>query len=316
MRNQTLLTLAMAMLGACVGGIDMPGGGGGGGGSDGSGSDTQTAREVFDSTVAPLLSAECASCHVGAETTATNMFLGTANTNDSFYNGITNDASVNGDFNPAAAHLLTQGAHQGPAWTGTQASTIANWLTAEAAERGTDGGGATGSGSDTGSGTTNNADLTAQGAEQQWASCMSIAQTQYLSDQAYQIANMNTQDGRCYSCHEPGGAGGAYWGQEPINNNQPTYLTMWTKWQEQVFITGAFEATAQVTTPVTYKMAVAQQKICNKGTELENNTGTHPTFDCNQNNGLALQNLAKYQTDVQGLLDAGMCPAPAFAPPD
>jgi hypothetical protein len=313
MRNQLLFSVAAAMLGACVGGIDMPAGGGGGGGGSGGGS-SESARANFDANVAPMLQTECASCHVGQETTTTNMFLGQANTFDSFYAGITNDASINGDFNPSAAHLLTQGKHQGPAWTGDQAQLISSWLTAEASERGSEVGGGSGSaGGGSGSGgTTQNANTTAVGAEQQFAACMSISQTEYTTDQAYMIANMNTEDGRCYSCHEPGGAGGAYWG---IANN---YLTMWTKWQEQVFITGAFEASAQATNPVTYQMVTAQQKICDKGTELQNNTGTHPTFDCNQTVGgvQPLTTLDKYRQDVQAKEDAGTCPAPAFAPPD
>ena len=86
-------------------------------------SGTQTPRAEFDANVAPMLSV-CASCHVGAETTATNMFLGLSNTNDSYYNGITNDASINGNFNPGQAHLLTEGAHQGPAWKSDQAAKI------------------------------------------------------------------------------------------------------------------------------------------------------------------------------------------------
>ena len=140
---------------------------------------------------------------------------------------------------------------------------------------------------------------------------MSVSQTEYTSTQAYMIANMNTEDGRCYSCHEPGGAGGAYWG---IANN---YLTMLQKWQTELFITGAFEATATTSGSSTvYKMAVAQQKICNKGTELQNNTGTHPTFDCNQTVGgvQPLQTLATFATQVQAKADAGTCPPPAFSP--
>ena len=308
MRNQTLFASLALMLGACVGGIDMPGTGSG----SGSGSDPGTTpRAEFDADVAPLVGAKCAACHVGPETSPTNMFLGQSQTNDSFYNGITNDRAINGGFSPGAASILTKGAHEGPAWSGTEAQAISSWLEAEAAVRGPDGGGGgsgSGSGSGSGGGSPN---LSADGAEQQWAACMSISQTEYTNTQAYMIANMNSDNGRCYSCHEPGGAGGAYWGKD---NN---YLTMLQKWQEQVFITGAFQASAQPTSPVTYKMITAQSKICAKGQEKNNGSGTHPAFDCNQTVGgvQPLQTLEQFRVMVQAKADAGTCPAPAFAPP-
>ncbi len=304
MRTQTLFaSVALAMLGACVGGIDMPTGGG-----SNTGSNDTTARQQFDSTVAPLLvSNRCAGCHVGPETGATNMFLGTANSNDSFYAGITNDRAINGGFRAGAASLLTKGVHEGPAWQAADVTTISAWLSAEAAERGDDGGG----GSNTGSGTVIQPNLSVRGAEQQWAACMSISQTEYMSTKAYAIADMQTENGRCYSCHEPGGAGGAYWGR----NNQ--YLDMLTKWQEEVFITGAFQAQTQQTSPISYKMLVASNKICSKGKEQDNSSGTHPKFDCNQNvdGVVVLDAMASFATMVQAKADSGACPTPAFVDP-
>jgi hypothetical protein len=111
MRNQLLVTVAMTMLGACVGGIDStpPGG-------DDMPPPSGTARQMFDSTVAPLLTAKCSMCHIGPETSATNMFLGPDGVS-SYYTTLTNDRAVNGNFNPAAAQILLQGPHEGPAWT-------------------------------------------------------------------------------------------------------------------------------------------------------------------------------------------------------
>jgi cytochrome c553 len=315
MRNQTLLAaLALAMFSACVGGIEMPGTGGGGGGDDGSGAPS-SARTLFNSTVYPLLStpqsatdAACSSCHVGPETSATNMYLGQSQDSDSFYNGITNDEAINGDYNPAAANLLLKGVHEGPAWTSANAMTIATWLNAEAAARGI----TPPTGGGTGSSGPANPDLTAIGAEEQWAACLSISTTIYQSTKAYSIANMESDNGRCYSCHEPGGAGGAYWG---IDNN---YLTMLSKWQQEVFITGPFQAQVQNTNPVTYQMAVAQEKICDKGMEQANNEGTHPSFDCTQTVGgvQPLTALQSFTTMVQAEIAAGSCPTPAFADPN
>src|ERR1051325_2732753 len=148
MRNQLLVTVAMTMLGACVGRIDsMPGGG-----DDTSGG---TARQMFDSTVAPLLTAKCASCHVGPETSATNMFLGPDGVS-SYYTTLTNDRAVNGNFNPAAAEILLKGAHEGPAWSPSAATTITAWLNQELKERG-------GAPTDPGPGT--NPNTTPRGAE-------------------------------------------------------------------------------------------------------------------------------------------------------
>jgi hypothetical protein len=155
---------------------------------------------------------------------------------------------------------------------------------------------------------------TAIGAEMQWAACLSISTTEYQSTKAYAIADMQSSDGACYSCHEPGGAGGAYWG---VDNN---YLTMLAKWQQEVFITAPFEAELQSGSgsSVTYQMAVAQEKICDKGNEQKNNEGTHPAFNCQQNvDGVQpLTALASFTTMVQAKIAAGSCPTPAFAPPD
>ena len=308
MRTHLLATLAMtAMLGSagCVGGL-----------TDAGPTTTDpnptnpdaTPRQMFDTTVAPLLVTErCAGCHVGPETGPTNMFLGTANTNDSFYAGITGDDAITGKFNPIAASILTKGQHEGPKWSDAEATTISDWLDAESAAR------------DTGSATdptqpTNptNPALTVSGAEEQWAACLSISQTEFTTTTAYAIADMQTDSGRCYSCHEPGGAGGAYWGR----NNQ--YLDMLSKWQTEVFITGAFQAqTVSTGGTVSYKMAVASNKICSKGKEQDNSAGTHPKFDCNQNvdGVVALDALASFATMVQAKADAHACPTPAFLDP-
>jgi hypothetical protein len=241
------------------------------------------------------------------------MFLGLSATSDSYYAGITGARAINGGFDPTAASILTKGAHEGPAWLATEASTISDWLDAEATARGTSTG-TTDTGSDTGTDPTpGQPNASAIGAEMQWASCLSVSATEYTTTKAYAIADMNTDSGRCYSCHEPGGAGGAYWGK---NNN---YMDMLAKWQQQVFITGAFQAQAQSGTSITYKMAVAENKICSKGMEQANSEGTHPAFDCMQNvdGVVALDALTAFAVQVQAKADMpGGCPTPAFADPD
>jgi len=186
MRNQLLVTVAMALLGACVGGIDStpPGGGD---------DDMQPppssgmARQMFDSTVAPLLTAKCATCHVGPETSATNMFLGPDGAS-SYYTTLTSDRAVNGNFNPNAAMILIKGMHEGPAWSSSEAATITAWLQQELKDRG-------GAPVDPGPGT--NPSATPRGAEMAFVGCMKApaSLTDYVTagTQAYQIANLTTQ---------------------------------------------------------------------------------------------------------------------------
>jgi cytochrome c553 len=302
MRNQLLVTVAMTMLGACVGGIDsMPPGGG-----DDTPPSGQTARQMFDSTVAPLLTAKCASCHVGPETSSTNMFLGPDGVS-SYYTTLTNDRAVNGNFNAAAAEILLQGMHQGPAWASSEAATITAWLNQELKERG---------GAPVTPGPGTNPNTTPRGAEMAFVGCMNApaAMTAYTATgtQAYQIAQLNTQQGRCYSCHSPGGAGGQWLG---IANTAATQMLMYGKWQQEVFFTGVFQA--QIQPDNTYKIAAADTKICNKGKEKAESLGTHPTFDCTQNNSTGLNNLKAFATLVQGLVDNkdATCGPAAFAAP-
>ncbi|HEX3478567.1 MAG TPA: hypothetical protein VHT91_26275 [Kofleriaceae bacterium] len=301
MRNQLLVTVAMTMLGACVGGIDpMPPGGGD---DDTSG---QTARQMFDSTVAPLLTTNCSSCHVGPETSPTNMFLGPDGVS-SYYTTLTSDRAVNGGFNAVAAEILLKGPHEGPAWSSTQIATITAWLNQELKERG-------GVPVDPGPGA--NPNTTPRGAEMAFVGCMNAAaaMTAYTATgtQAYQVALLNTQQGRCYSCHSPGGAGGQWLG---ISNNKTAQDLMYGKWQQEVFFTGVFQA--QIQGDNTYKIAAADTKICNKGKEKQNSLGTHPTFDCTQNNSTALNNLKAFATLVQGLVDSKdpTCGPAQFAAP-
>jgi hypothetical protein len=304
MRNQLLVTVAMAMLGACVGGIDstMPGD-----------DDMQQpppssgmARQMFDSTVAPLLTAKCATCHVAPETSATNMFLGPDGVS-SYYTTLSNDRAVNGAFNPAAAMILLKGGHEGPAWSSSETATITAWLQQELKERG-------GPPVDPNPGT--NPGATPRGAEMAFVGCMKApaSLTDYVATgtQAYQIALLTTQQGRCYSCHSPGGAGGQWLG---ISNNKAAQDLMYGKWQQEVFFTGVFQA--QLQPDNTYKIAAAETKICNKGKEKMNSLGTHPPFDCAQNNSTGLNNLKAFAAKVQARVEAKdpTCAAPAFATP-
>jgi cytochrome c553 len=296
MRNQMLLaSIATALLGACVGGIDTPPNPGG---DDDDMPSGETPRQLFDRTVSPLLGA-CVSCHVGPELSATNMFLG-ADGLSSAYDTLVKDRAVNGGFDPAAATLLLKGAHEGPAWSPGQTDKIATWLRAELEARGP-----STPDPNPGSGT-----RSARTAMMMFASCMTVSLTDFTTAKAYSVANMNTQNqGACTSCHGEGAGGVSF-----TLTNQ--YKDMFAKWQQEVYFTGVFSAALQP--DLTYKIVPAQTKICNKGKEKENNLGTHPPFNCQQNNSTALNALKTFVDTVQAKVDAHdpTCPSPpAFSNP-
>ena len=287
MRNQMLLAAVASALIGCVGGIE-----------DSTPPDpdpdpdpTATPRDQFNSKVMPLLAA-CQGCHVGPITSPTNPFLGeTLGSQDGYYAALEKDRGVTGGWDAAAATMLTKGAHEGRAWTPAEAQTITAWLTAEQMVRGVDT-------TPTPPGTPN---TSARGAMMQWAQCLSVSLAEYEATQAYTVSNMGSENGQCQQCHYAGAAGLLL-----LNNGQRE--KMLGHWQEEVFLQGVFTARIQPTTPATYKMEAAETKFCNKGLEKENNLGTHPSFNCNQN---GLTRLKEFTTQVQAKLDAGACGTPA-----
>ena len=123
---------------ACVGTLEPVGGGGGddsSAGPDGGGG-SGAARQMFDSTVMPVLG-QCAGCHTGTPGTAPLKFLGNSGTTG-YYAALIAQPSVTGNFIPANAQILLQGVHDNnlaPAFTQPQKDAITAWLNAEAAER-------------------------------------------------------------------------------------------------------------------------------------------------------------------------------------
>jgi hypothetical protein len=88
------------------------------------GSGSNTARAMFNSKVAPLLSSNCTMCHY----TGSNVIPLT-------YESIVTNSDLNGGYYPEASTLLTKGFHEGPGWSGTETTTIVEWLYAEGAAR-------------------------------------------------------------------------------------------------------------------------------------------------------------------------------------
>ena len=302
---QFAAVVATALLGACVGDVQPPSDDGDGTTDDGTNDGTDdggtaaTPRQIFDRDVKGLLTTKCAGCHVGPTTSPTNMFLG-PDGESSYYASLEKDRAVTGGWVPASATLLSKGQHAGPAWQPAEADKITRWLQAEQMARGVDT-----TPTPTPAGNTN-----ARNVAMQFAACLSVSQTEYQQTQAYQIANLNSGQGRCYSCHNQGAGGSLF----DISNN---YNRMFNKWQEEVFFYGVFLSAAQTqNTPITFKIAAAEQKICAKGTEKARNAGTHPEFNCQQNNGTALNNLKNFIQLVNTKAETpGACPTPAFKAP-
>ena len=287
MRNQMLIAAVASALIGCVGGIqdqdpddppdDPPG--------------DESPRELFNRTVMPKL-AQCSACHVGPSTQTTNPFLGEVMSSaDGYYGALEADRGVIGGWVPAAATILTKGQHTGPAWSPGDAEIVTAWITAEQLIRGVD----------TTPTPPGNPATTARGAMMQWAQCLSVSQAEYEATQAYNVANMQSESGACRQCHNLG-AGGT------LLMPQGQRLDMLSHWQEEVFLQGVFTPAIQAGSPVTYKMVAAEGKFCGKGLEKENNQGTHPSFNCQQN---GLNQLKEFVTQVTAKMDAGACGTPA-----
>jgi len=145
-----------------------------------------------------------------------------------------------------------------------------------------------------------------------FVSCMAGSLTEYNATEAWQIANMYAIQGPCNSCHGDGAGG-------PWLSARNGYKDMFYAWLQEVHFGEIF--TVQLRPDLTYQVVVAEARICNKGTEKANNLGTHPAFDCLQNNAIA--NLEAFAALVQAKVDRGdpscrMPPAfdpPGFAPP-
>jgi mono/diheme cytochrome c family protein len=88
----------------------------------------ETGRELFDRSVASLISGRCGSCHsdggrAGAPFVSPADLYGAVLT----YPGLVTPGE------PARSLLLTKGAHDGPAWETAEADVISRWITLEGA---------------------------------------------------------------------------------------------------------------------------------------------------------------------------------------
>jgi len=273
---------------ACTGSLDTTP-------SDDSGDDSVdppgAARQQFESTIAPMLSA-CSGCHTGAIDQTPLKWLGAAGATG-YYPAVTGEESVVGGFDPDLANLLLKGAHDGGnarAWTDEEKATIADWLVAEAAERGID------LGDNGGLPPGETTPTTSREALAQWSGCMSI--DDWRSSLVFQWADKSTERGDCKSCHN-NGAGGYYASADDD--------LMFEMNRFEIYITTFFTAAPKdITNPALgYEVKVNEQKLRSKA----NATG-HPSF--NPDGGEQMQYLYNFYDLTNARIAAGTCGPAGF----
>ncbi|MFO0722616.1 MAG: hypothetical protein U1E65_02455 [Myxococcota bacterium] len=170
-----------------------------------------TARELFDRNVAPILAANCASCHAGANPGDGPDYLGpTATPATGFYAPLTTGHTVIGNapfiaYPSVNSPLVYKGAHTGPAFTTADAATVSSWLVKEAEERGL----VTAQNPNNPPPTGNYQPKNLREAIIRFTACMQRTtwDATYGQGNNTQVARQNTNDGPCYACHSTGTAG-------------------------------------------------------------------------------------------------------------
>ncbi len=292
MRPQYLIaTIALALgSAACVGSLETMQPGDDAVGDDGP-DPVSAARTAFDTSVAPMLTGACASCHTGAIDTTPLKFLGSSGV-DGYYAGIIAEPSVNGGFDPGLANMLNKGEHDGGnarAWAQTEKDAITEWLLTEADERGIDL-------DPTPPPPTGTTPTTSREALAQWSGCMSI--DDWTTSQAYTWADKGSERGQCMSCHNQG-AGGFY-----ANANDAEMFEMN---RYEIYITTFFTAApVNVADPsLGYQVLLNEQKLRAKA----NATG-HPGY--NPDGGESMGNIREFYDLTMARKAAGLCGPSGF----
>jgi cytochrome c553 len=181
-------------------------GGAAGGAAGAGGMAVPSARMYFETNVRSILVTACADCHDSTKTGPGPDFLGAGEV--SYWAQLKADPRMIGA-TPQTSLLVTKGAHTGRAFTASEEPTVATWILMEAATAGAGGMGAGGAGGTTGG--------TAMQALTRFGNCMTL--TDFTNSNIADLANQNSTQGRCFSCHSTG-TGGAYLG---VNAND-TYM--------------------------------------------------------------------------------------------
>lgn len=278
-----------------------------GGTSSGSGSSSggnMTAQQYFEAHVSAPLRTYCGACHESQRSGPD--FMGTASTE--YYAKVTGYAG--GRFlrpNPSQnSDLVLKGLHAGPAFR-TSANNggpsdremVVTWLEMEDAERHPAGSSSSSSGgASSSSGGVDGPALTASQAISWFGNCLSRADFDANAEGTQtpfnDVANQNSTEGRCYSCHATG-AGGAYLSR---NADDTYYFAKRTPYLLKL----ALPSQAQ---DGSYTM-VASNRFRDHGSE----PGTHPRYVLNAAreaavNQLFARTLLRYENNTENCRAGG-----------
>jgi hypothetical protein len=298
MRNILLAVVAATGLVGCVGGISdtppplpttPPTDGVGGGGS---GSAAVAARNLFDTTVYPIVAAKCIGCHssAGAVGNITGFVAPTAT--DGYVTAVGYQALI-GDWTPTGAPILLKVAagHNGQTYTADEKTKISAWLTQELAARA---GGGTGSGS---AGGESPAEATIR-LTKEWSGCMTLANFQTANMKAW--GNARANNSACKTCHVNG-----EYGQIAADTDNPFFTVISTNkyYMAQYF---SVDLSAGVATA---KVSINTRSFIGVGTALAPHT-EHPRFTLAGSTELAA--LQKFYDLTAASKAAGTCGPPTL----
>ena len=180
-----------------------PGSGAGGPGSTGSGPDAEAARAFFEAKVKPILDDGagnvCAACHAsnynggGQNYPGAPLFMGAGP--NAYYDTLV-AAPIYVNAAPGNSKLVTQGLHEGPAFSAAQEALVIEWLEMEAAIR-------FGDPMSTSGGPV--VDATGEEMLLEFAGCMTLED--WTATGMHMVANQpNSAKSNCFGCHDKGTA--------------------------------------------------------------------------------------------------------------
>ena len=288
MRTLLLAAIASAGLVGCVGALDSgsgtdpttPTGPPPGPDPSPTGQPSDTARELFNANVYPILAAQCSGCHnATAPVAGAPGFLDpTTPTQDAYkaWQTITAVPAAVGSFTTSANVLaLPLSGHNGTSYTMAEQTSVTDWLAAEAAWR-------------AGGGGTTTVDLL-----QQWSGCMTLTNFNTAKMADSWADQVETSEGYCNVCHVNG-----YMGM--IATQQATDMFTALSTNRNYLIT--YFAVDTTVTPNAVVMNTLGFKAMSDG---QVPFSSHPEFNATTNAGLTA--LQTFYTSTQASLTAGTC---------
>jgi hypothetical protein len=283
------------------GGAGGTGGGGGGGGNvvtpvvdmaTPPPAAPSSAKPEFDSNVAPIIMAKCATstCHGGTTTEPPPFAAGSAAT---LYSTVLNYANVlvNGNFDPTQSQILLKiepGNHNGATYSATDIMNITNWENAERTARANTDGGVVVSPADA---------LLAK-----WSGCMQLTE--------FTAANFSTTwaqkqatTGQCQQCHDTGGNGFL-----AVADSATMFSRLMQKNPYGGYFLQDYFTVDTTTDPTTPKIIVNTALLMKEG----GGYAQHGTFSTSTNDN-AMTVLQNYYTTTMAHLTANTCGASQLA---